>query len=246
MKKTNEIVLQKVKNEYVFRSSVFLLGLLFCMNCFAAELIVCIPGNPNIQSIQQEFDKIAGAGKVSVFGRIRDLEGQQSIAPIPAMIVPGVYIELTQGYSASLQGKIGGTSGQKYYIIAVDPSITSANIADKKIAIVDFLGNKTLNDFFKAYFGIVPTKLKKTNKVDDLLLLLGMESVEAIVVSASELKIIKSETKLNLQTVMESNKSVSYSVFAVKENSECQLKSTIQKLPSALLKEIGVDGWEAK
>jgi hypothetical protein len=210
------------------------------------DMIVCIPGNPNIKAIQKKFDIIAGEGTIEVFGRMRDLERELVLSPVKALIVPGTFPEFNPSFSISMQGKLSGSSGQKYHIVAADSSVTSSNISSKKIAILDFIGTESLNNFFETYFGIMPKNLKRTNKLNDLLFLLGMESVDAIIVSSNELSQIKKKTKINLFTVIESKKQIPHPVFAIKDSDGAQYKAIIKKIPASLFKELGINEWEAK
>gem|GEM_PF-1644833 len=212
-----------------------------------AVLLVCIPGKQNTPSIQSGLDGLVGQGKTLVFGRIKDLEGAMATAPDAAIIASESFFKYTGGYTIALAGKMGGASSGKYLLVAASKEITMDNIKDKKVGIVDFLGKERISLFIKEYFGVDIKMLKRANKEEDLLTMLGIEAADAIIVSNFQYKEILSNTKLPLTIVASSSSNVGLAGFAVRSGkADEKLKKTIQNAPASLLKEIGITGWEVR
>jgi hypothetical protein len=227
---------------------VLILSLLLCVDSYSQViLLVCIPGKQNTQQIQSGFDALLGPGKASVFGRIKDLETTMTTTPDVAIISTESFFNYLQEYKPMMIGKVGSQAGEKYLIISASKDVTMASMPDKKVGIVDFLGRDRLSQFIKDQFNVDVKLLKRVNKVDDLLTMLGMETVEAIVVSTSQYKEILSNTKLPLVTVATSEKIVGFAVCATRNGKEdAGLKNALLKSPASLSKEIGIDSWEVK
>jgi hypothetical protein len=223
-------------------------GLFLCISAHAqATLLVCIPGKQNAQQIQSGFDGLVGGGKTMAFGRIKDLDASLATAPDAAIIATEPFFTYTPGYKITLNGKAGGSNGEKFHIIAAAKDVTAQNIGEKKVGIVDFLGKDRLPLFIKDQFGIEIKLLKRANKEEDLLTMIGMEAVDAIIVSDSQFKEIKSNTKLPLAIVTSSSKAVGFASFGQKEGKEDDnQKKAVMKAAAPLLKEIGIDGWEPR
>lgn len=234
-----------VNNQRLYSLILFL----FLSTCCYGQVIVfiCLPGKQNTQQIQNDFDTLLGSGKALVFGRIRDLEVSMATAPDVAVISFEPFFNYVQEYKPIMVGKIGSSTGENFLIISASKDVTIKNIEDKKVGIVDFLGRDRLSLFVKDQFNINVKVLKKVNKVDDLLTMLGMEVVDAIVVSTSQYKEIMSNTKLPLFKVAVSSKLVGFAVCSTKDGKEYpELKNVLLKSPASFSKKIGIDSWEVK
>jgi hypothetical protein len=240
-------VIQKKKRTY-HRFHPIIAGLFLFMSAYAqATLLVCIPGKQNAQQIQSGFDGLIGAGKSMTFGRIKDLDATLVASPDAAIIASEPFFTYAPGYKIALSGKAGSSTGEKYHIVAASKEITVQNIGEKKVGIVDFLGKDRLPLFIKDQFGVEIKMLKRANKEEDLLTMIGMEAVDAIIVSASQFKEIQSNTKLPLAIVASSSKTIGYASYGQKEGKEDEnQKKALLKAPAPLLKEIGIEGWEPR
>jgi hypothetical protein len=247
MKKTVNPFFQKLIMNHTSRI-LLVAGLLLSSGVNGqATLLVCIPGKQNTPQIQSGFDSLIGTGKTMVFGRIKDLEAKLSSSPGAAIIASEPFFSYTPGYKIALSGKAGVTTGEKYHIIAASKETTAQNIGEKKVGIVDFLGKDRLPLFIKDYFGFEIKMLRRVNKEDDLLTMIGIEAVDAIIVSASQYKEILSNTKLPLAIVASSLKTIGFAAYGLQKGNEDEnQKKTLVKAPGSLLKEIGIEGWEPR
>jgi hypothetical protein len=228
-----------------YRLFATLIPFLFGLVTGQAELFVCIPGKQNTQVLQNHFDTLLGPSRATVFGRIKDLEAMIPKSPGAPIIAFGPFFNHLEGYKPVLIGKSQKMSGDKFYIIAASKEITRDNIADKKVGIIDMFCKQHLPLFIKDQFNFDIKLLKKVNKEDDLLTMLGLEAVDAIIVSSEQYGEIRSNTKLPITIVTTSKNDIGFAVCASKEGKiDPSLKKALLKAPVALLRELGIDSWE--
>lgn len=230
-----------------FRGSLTLplLALLFGIVMGQTDLLVCLPGKQNTQVLQNCFDTILGPSRAMVFGRIKDLEATIPKMPQAAIIAFGPLFDYLSGYKSVLAGKNRKMSGEKFFIITASKDITKENIAEKKVGIIDLFFKTHLPLFIKDQFNLEIKSLKKVNKEDDLLTMLGLEAVDAIIVSSEQYKEILSNTKLPLSVLAISRSDVGFATCAAKEGKiDPAIKKALLKSSGILLREMGVDSWE--
>lgn len=212
-----------------------------------ATLLIYLQGGKNSHNVQRRFDRLIGAGKAIVFERINNFDSALAHSPDAAVIALEPFFSFSPGYKIVLSGKKGSATSEKYHIVAVNKEITMHTIGEKKVGIVDFLGKNRLQLFIKDQFGIEIKMLKRANTGDDLLTMLGMEVVDAIIVSESQHKEILSNTKTPLIIVASSLKKIGFAAYGIREGKENRnQRQKVQKAPTELLKEIGIEGWELR
>jgi hypothetical protein len=219
--------------------------LLFELALGQTNLLVCLPGKQNTQFLQECFDTLLGPSHAIVFGRLKDLEAMIPTTPKAAIIAFAPLFDYLKGYNPVLVGKNKKASGEKYFIVAASKEITNKNIAEKKVGVIDLLFKGHLIQFVKEQFNVEIKSFKKVNKEEDLLTMLGLESVEAIIVSSTQYNEIRSNTKLPLTIVATSQNDVGFAVCAIKEgNFDPAIKKALLKSSKVLLREMGLDSWE--
>jgi hypothetical protein len=221
---------------------------LFGFAAYGGELLlVCIPGKQNALQIQSDLDILMGPGKAMAFGRIKDFEARLSTSPDAAVIATEAFFTYLPEYKPFLRGKTGNQTGQRFFVVTASKGVTKDNFQEKRVGVVDFLGHDRLPRFIKDQFNVEIKTLKKTNKEEDLLIMIGIEAADAIIVSASAYEEILSNTKLPLRIVATSMKNVGFAECAFKEGKEmAELKNTLLKAPVSFRKEIGIDSWEIR
>jgi hypothetical protein len=235
--------------KHYFRGSLTmpLLALFFGVTMGQTNLLVCLPGKQNTQLLQNCFDTILGPSHSMVFGRINDLEATIPKMPQAAIIAFGPLFDYMPDYKSVLAGKNKKISGDKFFIITASKDITKENIAEKKVGIIDLFFKAHLPLFVKEQFGLEIKSLKKVNKEEDLLTMLGLETVDAIIVSSEQYKEILSNTKLPISIVATSRGDVKFATCAAKEGKiDPTLKKALLKSSKMLLGEMGIDSWEVQ
>jgi hypothetical protein len=227
------------------RLAAFIIVLSVAMAYCEPKLLICIPGKQNTQRLQSGFDALLGSEKAVVLGRIKDLEALLPTNPDAAIISNSMFFNYLPGYTTTLVGTKKKQTKEKFFIVSASKEISKENIADKKIGIIDFLIKDQLVRFVRDQFTIPTMFLKRVNKEDDLLTMLGMEAVDAIVVSASQYEDILSNTKMPLMIISTSNNTIGFVVCAAKDgNKDAGLFHALLKTPGPILKELGIDAWE--
>lgn len=226
--------------------SVIVWLLLCCVGIHAqAILFVCIPGKQNAQQIQRNFDGLIGPGTTMAFGRIKDLDAGLRSTSDATVIASESFFKYTPGLSVVLSGKSDTLTGEKYHIVAASEEMTLKNVINGKVGIVDFLGKERLPLFVEDQFGVILQTIKRVNKEEDLLTMIGMEMVDAIIVSDAQLREIQSNTKLPLSIIASSKSRIGFAAYGyMKSKENTHLKDVLLNAPETILKEIGIDGWK--
>jgi hypothetical protein len=214
------------------------------MSVWAGDLYVFLPGKAKPSEIKKEIAKNTSL-TVTVFKSVKKLNKQIKKAAPVAVIAPSSVIEFSKGLKVQLKGKKGNASSEKYLLVAVNSNVTMANIKEKKVGVFDFLGRKYFKKFFPKYFGVKIKKMKRVQKQEDLLTLLGIDMVDAILVSKAELATIRKNSDIKLTVLSESKKKVAYPVVALGSGSAADVAS-LSKVSKKLLKKCGFESWGVK
>lgn len=211
------------------------------------SLLICIPGKQNTIRIQKDFEEAIGTGKAMAFGRIKDLEAAIASSPGAGIIASGPFVRLLPGYTTVLSGKVGNEKGEKFLIVTAQKDLTKDVLPEKRIGMLDFLGKDRLVEFVKNEFGISVPVLQRVNKEEDLLTMLGIEAVDAVILPESQYKDLLLDTKLPLRIIATSARNVDLATLALPGHHEMSdVKKAVLRLPAAMLKEIGLTGWEER
>ena len=182
---------------------LFFLVTLLSSSWAQPPLLIYINTDESPQTIQDEFKAVVGDSDVLAFGRVRDLQQMIEEQPQAPVIAPGIFLELNTDYKVILRGLSKGNKGEKFYVIAKDNNVKASDLSELRTGILDFLGRRNIKDFLTSAFELDFNRIRRVNKREDLLTLLGMEAVDVIVVSESELALLKTETRLELIPIAE-------------------------------------------
>ena len=211
--------------------------------CAQAPLLVCLPGGQPPARIDSALGPSLSPRKVIAFVRVRDLEDVLPAYPHAPIVTSSAYAAYLTGYSVQLKGRKRDAQ-TRYLVVSADSTVTAANLVRKRIGILDFLGREKIPRFVEDAFGMKPAVLKRVNKREDLLSLMGMEEVDAVIVEAGELGELKRETKLRLSVVQESKPVSQFPVLAVPAGGDDGVKQILLKQSNSALEILGVERWE--
>ncbi|KMQ49933.1 hypothetical protein CHISP_3147 [Chitinispirillum alkaliphilum] len=217
--------------------------------CYAqTPLLIYLNTDESPQTIQDDFISLLGDVDVRAFGRIRDLQQFIDEHPNAPVIAPGVFIELNTDYKILLRGVSNNRIGEKFFVIAKDSDVNTNSIPELRVGILDFLGRRNISDFLTKTFGSEFGRIRRVNKREDLLTLLGMEAVDIIVVSESELALLKTETRLDLFTVVESAALVSNLPVIASKNGEIaqEVLTKLRSGSSETFQTLDIQQWRDK
>lgn len=207
------------------------------------DLLVFLPGDGNRSQASQELSK--SGMNVKMFNNVKDFEKEREGNPGAAIVAPSPLIEITGGYEYVLRGFKGGDIGERYYLVTANDEVQMNNINDKKIGVWDIFGRKNVEPFFQRSFGLASKKIKRVNKKEDLLTLLGVDMVDAILVSKSDLERFKRTTDVKLRVLAESRDAVGFISIAVPRGAN---GSSLRGLAGtkSFLRDFSFDGWRAR
>jgi hypothetical protein len=209
----------------------------------AGDLLVFLPTGVADPVVQKEFGGKTSA-KVLVFDKMRDFEKSQKDIAGAAVVAPKSALEFENGYEIVLEGVSGGVAGEKWLLVASNPSVTAANVADQKIGVWNIMGRKNLGKFVAKYFGL-PLKTKEVAKREDLLTMMGVDLVGAVIVSASDLEWMKKKTDMALRVISESKSPVGFLCVAVPKGGAAGDVQGLSKVSAVFLKNFAFDAWRA-
>ncbi len=212
---------------------------------YANDLLVYLPGEVSHKKIQKELSEALGV-KVKAFKKVKTFHKAIKKNKSVALIAPGALVENLPGYSLAYQGHNASSGGEKYLIISTDPSISKNDLLKKKVGVWNIFGRKNVKKVVKKYFGIKIKKTKLVNKNEDLLTLLGIDMVDAILISDKNYSILKQNTDLKLHTVAESIKLLPLPVAATPKGNNGAVLKKINKIPTSISSKYYIDTWSVK
>lgn len=228
---------------HVLGKRALLLALLATSAYAQQDLLVFLPGDGNRSSAVQDLGK--SGLNVKMFNNVKDFEKEREGNPSAAIIAPSPLIEITGGYDYVLRGYRGSDIGEKFLLVTANDDVQMANIADKKVGVWDIFGRKNVEPFFQRSFGIASKKIKRVNKKEDLLTLLGVDMVDAILVSKSDFEKFKKTTDVKLRVLSESRDAVGFISVAVPRGGNGAALKNLAGAKS-FLRDFAFDGWRAK
>jgi hypothetical protein len=176
---------------------VILISITFSTGLTAESLYVFVPTEVSSNKLQQKIGSYCSGVDVTVFGRAKDFHNKVKAVPPTAILSLLPVIEHTLLFNAAIMGLRNGVSSEGYVLVSVDKTLRLDSLHNKKIGVVDLLGRKPMRLFIEQLLK-TKIKLKRVTKVDDLLPLITFESVDAIFISESMFRQLKSKSKQNL------------------------------------------------
>lgn len=208
-------------------------------------MLVCLPGKQTPARLDSILTPVLSPREIIAFLRMKDLEEMLAAYPEAPILTTAAYAKYLKGYEILLKGKKGTGRQMKYLLITANPAVTAANVGARKVGILDFLGREKLPAFVQDAFGLQIAKLKRVNKQEDLLNLIGMEAVDAAIVEESALGELRSNTKLSITVLLESKPVDSYPVLAAPGPQGWEaLKTALGRESKSVLKTLQIEGWE--
>ena len=211
---------------------------------YSQDLYVFLPGG----SPKKIEKSISGSTslKVKAFKKVKALQKALKKKKDAYVIAPGALVANLKGYSVALKGENKGAAGEKYFIVASNPAVTKDQLAAKKVGVWNIFGRKNIKKIVKKHFGITLKKTKQVNKNEDLLTLLGIDMVDAILISESDLAEMKKTTEIKLLTVAESSTPLPYPVVAIPTGGDKGKVQSLSKVSAKFLNQFSFSKWSAK
>jgi hypothetical protein len=221
---------------------VFLISISFSTAPLAESLYVFVPTEVRANKLQQKIGSYCSGVDVTVFGRAKDFHKKLKAVPPTAILSLLPVVERTLLFNTTIMGLRNGTNSEGYVLVSIERPLALDNLNNKKIGVVDLLGRKPMGVFIEQLLK-TQIKLKRVTKVEDLLPLITFESVDAIFISESMFRQLKSKSKLKL-VATELNISIGLASAALSNVIiKDQLKECLFAFDKKLNSTLGVDQW---
>ena len=218
-----------------------LVCMIFSCNAIGQKLYIFIPTEYKAVDVERKFREIYKGYTIRSFSNVIDFKKAVSIDTPDAIITKPQLIPLLDVYTIKLNATHSGSTKESFFILSVGNPLSLADLTNKNIGILDFLGRKQIDSFTDNLFNGNP-KLKRVKKTADLIPLLTMNLVDGVIASASQIAYIKSRSQLALHTTKCKNDQ-GIAVLALYKNSD-EIVKKLKQLPTEVSLMIGVDGWE--
>lgn len=202
-----------------------------------AKLVVFVHVAAKQRAFQDELQAAVSGIAVTAVGRISDFDralqdGQDAALTLPLILA-------AHGLSADLRGMRQGSPDEKYALVGAD--VVPDPGAVKAVGALDLLGRDGTIAFIQGLVGGQP-KVERVIKVEDLLALLQMQRVDAIVLPTRLFNELKAVSRMNLAK-RELATAIGLPAVAKLGPAGAQVLSAMSRLPSSILKTLGVDTW---
>jgi len=234
--------MKKMKNKKLITTFIFisLLGI-FSLQAFAKEALpvfysTTVPANARAKAMKGD---LSGAFDVTVFAKYKDFIREVKKVKPAAVIAPSSFSDYHKDYEPAAQFIGGGKPTYKFLLLAAEKKWNKGNINKGKIGMVEISKRKNLKKITKKMFGKKFKRVKSVSKPEDLFPLLVFKSVDFILVSPGNYKILKTKFSTKVVEVAKS-KSVNHPKLFVKKGSDkSKLTGALKKLSSGSLKKMG-------
>jgi hypothetical protein len=200
-------------------------------------LLVFLHVSSKQRALQSALSDALPGVTVTAVGRIGDFDralkdGTDAVLALPVVLN-------AKGLIVQVQGVRGGATDETYSLVGADSAPSPGAV--KSVGAVDILGRDGTNSFVQGLLGSQP-KVERVTKIEDLLPLLQVQTVEAILCPTRLVGELKSVTKLTLaQTDLA--KRVGLPALASFGGPGADVASAV-KQSTAAAKAVGVESWK--
>ncbi len=175
--------------------------------------------------------------QVVAFGRYRDFE--TSLAEGPDGVLTLEPILRAKQLRPTVVGNNGSGAIEKYVLISVGQPVEPTSVTS--VGIVDILGRQGMKDLVASLLGTSP-RIERVTKVEDLLPLLQLASVDAVLAPERLVPSLQAKSNLDLQT-MRTQGGVGLPGLSVLTGAGSALAPQIRRLGPQVSQEMGVTRW---
>lgn len=176
------------------------------------------------------------------YSKFKDFNKKLNSRPNDIFVSPT--LSLSNHSGIKIQYKSSNTQLETFHLLTLDPSITIQNTESLKLGSFNFLGKKQTKKFIQDQLKLSFKNIKMTNNLDDLQALLGLEVVNSLLLTGTQLKALQKQSKLSLHSIWKSPKqydfSYSLATFSDRPFPQHLLPFLKHSIPS-----LSVKSWEA-
>lgn len=202
------------------------------------KLSVFVPTGMATLALQRLLIESLPAVDVVVLGRYRDLEN--GMAEKPDAILALQPTLRAMALQPIVIGTKKGSPTESFVLLSVSKAVDSSTV--KSVGAVDILGRQGMRDFVATLLAGASPKVERVTKVDDLLSLLQLASVDAVLVAERLASSFQTRSKLDLRTTPLPGK-VGLPALAVLTPAGEPVANLVRGLAARASEEMGVDRW---
>jgi hypothetical protein len=191
-----------------------------------------------VLSFQKLLAQALPGTQVVAFGRHRDFE--TALADGPDGVLTLEPILRAKQLRPSVLGNNTTGSTERYALISVGQAVDPAAVTS--VGAVDILGRQGMREFVASLLGASP-KIESVTKVEDLLPLLQIASVDAVLAPERLVRSLQAKSKLDLHATRAPG-AVGLPALSVMTAAGAVLARDIKRLGPQVSEEMGVTRWD--
>jgi hypothetical protein len=165
-------------------------------------------------------------------------------APPDAILARPALLARTPGYAVRLLGERNGKTDEGVALLSIGPFVEQDSVGLVSIGAVDILGKQGMDEFVGSLFRPAP-QLKRVTKVEDLLPLLNFGMARAVVVFPTDIEYLgRLSTARFTVTYLPEARTGIVALGVRRDEKESVIISSVKSMPSAILRELGIDKWK--
>lgn len=206
------------------------------------KVFVFYPSLARPLAIQDALSKRCPSLKITVFGRLTDLQALVEREHPEAILAQTVVLKQFPEYRPRLTGSRNGSTTEDYVLLSIGKPIEVAKVSAASIGVVGLLDREQMDGFVAGLVSGTP-RLNRVTKVEDLLPLLIFRSVEAVFVSEANVREFQKKSQAHLVEAKLDKGKVGL-VAAGILGGEGEILPALKALDAGTLSLLGVDAWQ--
>ena len=203
-----------------------------------ARLHAFVPTDMGVLSFQKLLTEAMPSIQVVAFGRHRDFETAMAEGPDGVLTLEPI-LRAKQLHPAVMGNNSSGST-EKYALISVGRAVDPASVPS--VGAVDILGRQGMKEFITSLLGASP-KIERVTKVEDLLPLLQLATVDAVLAPERLVHALQAKSKLDLHAVPTQG-TVGLPGLSIMTTAGAMLAHDIKRLGPQVSQEMGVTRWD--
>jgi len=224
--------------------AALLILLLLGFSVWAQKLYVYYPATIRPYILNEKLQALCSGVEIMVFGRYIDFQTRvEADRPDAVLTLPAV-VDQNKDYAVQLTGHRVGRAEESYVLLSVEKKLERASLPNAEIGVIDILGRDGMNRFVQNLLGLTP-KLKRVNKIEDLLPLLTFNMAGAALIPERYVEYFAKTSKLKFETTEIAGAKAGIVVLAVRPgaNAGAILQCVRRSVPE-LNGVLSIDQWK--
>lgn len=176
------------------------------------------------------------------YSKFKDFNKKLISRPNDIFISPA--LSLSNYVGIKIQYRSSTPKLETFHLLTLDPEITLQNTESLKLGSFNFLGKKQTKKFIQEQLKLSFKNIKMTNNLDDLQALLGLEVVNSLLLTGTQLKALQKQSKLSLHSIWKSPKQYDFT-YSIATFSDRTFPPHLLPFLKHPVPSLSVQNWEA-